>query len=346
MKLSRDLWLKVEPLFASALDLAPGDRAAWLAALRTTRPEEAAVVERMLASHERAESAGELETVPKLAPPPGAAFAAGERIGPFRLLRPIGRGGMGEVWLAEQADGRVSREVALKLPTVNGRGEVWAERFRRERDILARLTHPNIARLYDAGADERGQPWLAMEFVEGQSIAEYMDARRMPVAARLALFRQVLAAVAHAHRHLVVHRDLKPANILINDEGLLKIVDFGVAAVASHADTQLTKTGYVIGSPKYMAPEQILGKKVDHRADIYSLGVIMYEMLAGVPPYSKGDHMSVMYQHVQGRCKPCEEVNPEIPPALAATVRKAMEVDKTKRFETMDELRTAVVSAG
>ena len=124
----------------------------------------------------------------------------------------------------------------------------------------------------------------------------------------------IATGMAVAHQVGIVHRDLKPANILINDEGLLKIVDFGVAAVASHADTQLTKTGYVIGSPKYMAPEQILGKKVDHRADIYSLGVIMYEMLAGVPPYSKGDHMSVMYQHVQGKCKPCEEINPEIPP--------------------------------
>ncbi len=148
--------------------------------------------------------------------------------------------------------------------------------------------------------------------------------------------------MAVAHQVGIVHRDLKPANILINDEGLLKIVDFGVAAVASHADTQLTKTGYVIGSPKYMAPEQILGKKVDHRADIYSLGVIMYEMLSGVPPYSKGDHMSVMYQHVQGKCKPCEEINPQIPPGLAAVVRKAMEVDKTKRYESMDEMRDAV----
>jgi len=289
LKLSRDLWLKVEPLFASALDLAPGDRAAWLAALRTTRPEEAAVVERMLASHERAESAGELETVPKLAPPPGAAFAAGERIGPFRLLRPIGRGGMGEVWLAEQADGRVSRQVALKLPTVHGRGEVWAERFRRERDILARLTHPNIARLYDAGADERGQPWLAMEFVEGSSIAEYMDARRMPVAARLALFRQVLAAVAHAHRHLVVHRDLKPANILVDASGQVKLLDFGIAKLVDEpgqdATPDLTQLGGRVMTIRYAAPEQATDGAITTATDIYSLGVILHELVAGASPY-------------------------------------------------------------
>jgi serine/threonine-protein kinase len=151
--------------------------------------------------------------------------------------------------------------------------------------------------------------------------------------------------MAVAHQVGIIHRDLKPANILINDEGLLKIVDFGVAAAASSGDTQLTKTGYVIGSPKYMAPEQILGKKVDHRADIYSVGVILYEMLAGVPPYTKGDHMSVMYQHVQGKAKPCEEINPAIPAPLAAIVRKAMEVDKLKRFESMDALREALEQA-
>ena len=123
-----------------------------------------------------------------------------------------------------------------------------------------------------------------------------------------------------AHQQGIIHRDLKPANILINDTGLLKIVDFGVAAAAKSGDTQLTKTGYVIGSPKYMAPEQILGKKVDERADIYSLGVIMYEMLAGNPPYSRGDHMSVMYQHVQGKAQPLNEANPKVPREIADVV--------------------------
>ena len=133
-----------------------------------------------------------------------------------------------------------------------------------------------------------------------------------------------------AHQQGIIHRDLKPANILINDTGLLKIVDFGVAAAAKSGDTQLTKTGYVIGSPKYMAPEQILGKKVDERADIYSLGVIMYEMLAGNPPYSRGDHMSVMYQHVQGKAQPLNEANPKVPREIADVVTKTMQVDKAE----------------
>jgi len=140
----------------------------------------------------------------------------------------------------------------------------------------------------------------------------------------------------------IVHRDLKPANILINDQDLLKIVDFGVAAARSSGDTQLTKTGYVIGSPKYMAPEQILGKKVDEKADIYSLGVILYEMITGVPPYTKGDHMSVMYQHVQGKARAAREVNPNIPEELNAVVSKAMSVDRGKRFNSMDDFKKAL----
>ena len=140
-----------------------------------------------------------------------------------------------------------------------------------------------------------------------------------------------------------MHRDLKPANILINNEGLLKIVDFGVAAAQKEGDTQLTKTGYVIGSPKYMAPEQILGKKVDERADIYSVGVIMYEMVTGQPPYSRGDHMSVMYQHVQGKAKSPIEVNPQLPKPLSDLVTQG---DVGRQDEALPEHGRAAAGAG
>src|SRR4029077_19252201 len=152
----------------------------------------------------------------------------------------------------------------------------------------------------------------------------------------------IATGMAVAHQVGIVHRDLKPANVLINDEALLKLVAFGVAAAQREGDTQLTRTGYVIGSPKYMAPEQILGRKVDERADIYALGVILYEMVTGVPPYSRGDHMSVMYQHVQGKARSPQEVNPSLPPGLSDLVMRAMSVDKTKRFQTMEELRVAL----
>ena len=182
-----------------------------------------------------------------------------------------------------------------------------------------------------------------MEYFASHTLgAEIARQKPMDFAKAVSWGKDIATGMAVAHQVGIVHRDLKPANILIDESGLLKIVDFGVAAAASSGDTQLTKTGYVIGSPKYMAPEQILGKKVDVRADIYSLGVLLYEMLTGTPPYTKGDHMSVMYQHVQGNAPMCEELNTNIPPELAAIVKKTMEVDKVKRYSSMDDLRDAL----
>ncbi|APV52093.1 hypothetical protein BWI17_21930 [Betaproteobacteria bacterium GR16-43] len=215
---------------------------------------------------------------------------AGERIGPFELLRPLGRGGMGEVWLARQADGRVERNVALKLPMFHQQGVAGRERFRRERDILARLEHPNIARLYDAGVTESGQPWLAMEFVEGTSITEHAATRALSLPERLALFRQVLGAVAHAHRHLVVHRDLKPANILIDAGGQVKLLDFGIATLLHEADGtagDVTRGDERPRTPRYAAPEQAAGEAVTTATDVHALAVILGELLAaGASPHA------------------------------------------------------------
>ncbi|MDH4107845.1 MAG: serine/threonine protein kinase, partial [Gammaproteobacteria bacterium] len=184
---------------------------------------------------------------------------------------------------------------------------------------------------------------ISMEYFPSHTLSgEIPDSEPMDFKKALRFSVDIATGMAVAHQAGVIHRDLKPANILVNNEGLLKIVDFGVAAAAKSGDTQLTKTGYVIGSPKYMAPEQILGKKVDEKADIYSVGVIMYEMVTGIPPYSRGDHMSVMYQHVQGKAKTCQEVNPNVPDELAAIIGKAMAVDKSKRYSTMNELIDAL----
>jgi serine/threonine-protein kinase len=182
-----------------------------------------------------------------------------------------------------------------------------------------------------------------MEYFPSHTLgAEIVNDKPMPLKRAVQFGIDMCTGMAVAHQVGIVHRDLKPANVLINDEGLLKIVDFGVAAAQSQGDTQLTKTGYVIGSPKYMAPEQILGRKVDERADVYAIGVILYEILTGIPPYSRGDHMSVMYQHVQGKARPAAEVNPNLPPELGAVVMRAMSVDKSKRYQSMDELRAAL----
>jgi serine/threonine-protein kinase len=265
--------------------------------------------------------------------------------GRYKFIQKIGKGAFGTVVLVE--DTVVDERLILKFLNPNvSQDEEMMKRFVHELRYSRKITHRNVIRIYDF-LSLGGNYAISMEYFPSHTLgAELTGKKALPFPRTTGWSVDIATGMSVAHQVGIVHRDLKPANILINDEGLLKIVDFGVAAVASHADTQLTKTGYVIGSPKYMAPEQILGKKVDHRADIYSLGVIMYEMLAGVPPYSKGDHMSVMYQHVQGKCKPCEEINPEIPPPLAAVVRKAMEIDKTKRYESMDELRAAVTAAG
>jgi serine/threonine-protein kinase len=182
-----------------------------------------------------------------------------------------------------------------------------------------------------------------MEYFPSHTLgAEVVNEKPIETRRALQYGVDLCTGMAVAHEVGIVHRDLKPANVLINDDGLLKIVDFGVAAAQSQSDTQLTKTGYVIGSPKYMAPEQILGRKVDERADVYAVGVILYEMLTGIPPYSRGDHMSVMYQHVQGKARLAGEVNPQLPAGLSDVIMRAMAVDKMKRYASMSELRLAL----
>jgi len=264
--------------------------------------------------------------------------------GRYRYIEKIGKGAFGTVVLVE--DEVVGERLILKFlnPNVSSDEEMM-KRFVHELRYSRKITHRNVIRIFDF-VSLGGNYAISMEYFPSHTLgAEMAKYKPLPFAKTNSWARDMANGMAVAHQVGIIHRDLKPANILINEEGLLKIVDFGVAAAASSGDTQLTKTGYVIGSPKYMAPEQILGKKVDHRADIYSIGVIVYEMLTGTPPYTKGDHMSVMYQHVQGKAKPCEELNPDIPPALAAVVRKAMEVDKLKRFNSMDELREALERA-
>ncbi len=261
--------------------------------------------------------------------------------GRYKYIERIGRGAFGTVLLFE--DTVVHERLILKFLNPNvAQDEEMMQRFVHELRYSRKITHPHVIRIYDF-LKIRGLYAISMEYFESHTLgAEIIDGKPMPIGKAVRYCADIASGMTVAHKAGVVHRDLKPANVLINDEGLVKIVDFGVAAVQREGDTQLTKTGYVIGSPKYMAPEQILGKKVDMRADVYSLGVILYEMVTGGPPYHRGDHMSVMYQHVQGKARPPIEANPDLPPALSDLVTKAMAVDKTKRFQTMEELRLAL----
>ena len=261
--------------------------------------------------------------------------------GRYKYIEKIGKGAFGTVLLMK--DEVVDEQLILKFlnPNVSSDEEMM-KRFVHELRYSRMITHRNVIRIYDF-LHLQGCYAISMEYFPSHTLSgEIPDGKPMDTARCLKYSRDIAMGMAVAHQAGVIHRDLKPANILVNDEGLLKIVDFGVAAAASSGDTQLTKTGYVIGSPKYMAPEQILGKKVDETADIYSVGVIMYEMATGIPPYSRGDHMSVMYQHVQGKAKAAQEINPNIPDDYAAIINRAMSVDKTKRYQSMDELTEAL----
>jgi eukaryotic-like serine/threonine-protein kinase len=261
--------------------------------------------------------------------------------GRYKYIEKIGKGAFGTVLLME--DTVVEERLILKFlnPNVSSDEEMM-KRFVHELRYSRKITHKNVIRIYDF-LYIRGNYAISMEYFPSHTLGgEIVNEKPVELKRAVKFGIDIATGMAVAHQAGIVHRDLKPANVLIDNDGLLKIVDFGVAAAQTQGDTQLTKTGYVIGSPKYMAPEQILGKKVDERADVYSLGVILYEMLCGVPPYSRGDHMSVMYQHVQGKARPPIEINKSIPLELNNLVMKCMSLDKTKRAQSMDELRIAL----
>ena len=241
--------------------------------------------------------------------------------GRYKFLEKIGKGAFGTVLLME--DTVVDDRLILKFLNPNvSQDEEMMKRFVHELRFSRKITHRNVIRIYDF-LYIQGNYAISMEYFKSHTLGqEIVGEKPMDLKRAVGFGIDICTGMTVAHEVGIVHRDLKPANVLIDDTGLLKIVDFGVAATQREGDTQLTKTGYVIGSPKYMAPEQILGKKVDQRADIYATGVILYEMLTGVPPYSRGDHMAVMYQHVQGKARKPIEVNPAMPQALSDVVEQ------------------------
>jgi serine/threonine-protein kinase len=220
--------------------------------------------------------------------PSSRSFANFEnrRVGSYLLQSEVGRGGMGSVWLATRDDGQYQGRVAIKLLATSWLGQEGEQRFRQEGTLLARLDHPNIARLLDAGVTEQGEPFLVLEYVEGEQIDVFCDRVGLEVRARIELFSDLLGAVAHAHRNLIVHRDIKPANVLVSATGKIKLLDFGISKLLEQQDAQLTRTGHTLMTPQYAAPEQLLGAPVTTATDIYALGLLLYLLLTGRLPYS------------------------------------------------------------
>jgi serine/threonine-protein kinase len=276
-----------QELFWACLDRAPAERTTYLEQACQGDRQLQGRLERLLAAHGRGDPSVP-NVLRRIWDGPPAEPHEGSAIGPYRLLRLLGEGGMGSVWLAERADGMVNRPLALKLPRGTWQQGALALRMAREREILATLNHPHIARLYDAGLTSDGQPYLALEYVEGVRIDAYCRTQRLDARARLRLFIQVASAVAHAHAKLVVHRDLKPANILVTADGQVRLLDFGIAKLLEDGEareTELTQMAGRVLTPAYASPEQVSGAPIGVASDVYSLGVVLYELLTEARPY-------------------------------------------------------------
>ncbi|HET7841396.1 MAG TPA: serine/threonine-protein kinase, partial [Terriglobia bacterium] len=288
-----DWWEKVSPYLDQALEMTDAERAVWLASLREQDAELASHLETLLKEHHLLVEERFLEQSPL--PATLETTLAGQTLGPYTLVSPISEGGMGSVWLAQRSDGRFQRRAAVKFLRASLFGRGGAERFRREGAILARLAHPHIAQLLDAGVSASRQPYYVLEYVEGQNIVEYADAHGLDVEARVRLFLDVLGAIEHAHSNLIVHRDIKPSNVLVSGEGEVKLLDFGIAKLlegegGSAAATELTREGGRALTPQYAAPEQITGGLVTTATDVYACGVLLYELLTGQHPLGPGPH--------------------------------------------------------
>ena len=285
--LSPERWREIGPHLDQALSLSEAERAEWLAAFRVQRPDLAEFLAKLLEEHHALAEEHFLESEPPR--PTSEPSLSGETLGAYKLISRIGEGGMGDVWLAERVDGRFERQVAVKFLRFALASRGAAERFAREGKILGQLAHPHIAELIDAGVTAKGEPYLVLEHVKGKHIDEYCDERKLDVDARIKLFLDVLGAVAQAHANLIVHRDIKPSNVLVNDEGEVKLLDFGIAKLLAEdasfgAATQLTLEGGAGLTPQFAAPEQVTGGAVTTATDVYALGVLLYLLLTGQHP--------------------------------------------------------------
>ena len=282
-------WQRLQDLFHQALELSPDDRAALLDRECAGEPELRADLDRLLSANDRA---GGFIREPALVSP-GIALVdddmsrVGRRLGAYQLVRALGRGGMGAVYLAERDDGAFKQQVAIKLVKRGMDTDQVLARFRAERQILASLDHPNIARLLDGGTTDDGLPYFAMEFIEGQPIDTFAETAGLDVEDRLRLFLQVCDAVAYAHAKGVIHRDIKPLNTLVTAAGVPKLLDFGIAKVLGDSSdgSTTTVTGLRLLTPDYASPEQIEGRRATAASDVYSLGVVLFELLTGRRPF-------------------------------------------------------------
>jgi serine/threonine protein kinase len=345
MALSKSDWIQLNRLLDEALDLEPARRLEWIDSLPPDIGTLSTTLRELLSRN------GEPETLEVLLPGPASAggfaeLSSGDRVGPYRLIREIGAGGTATVWLAERADGSLQRHVALKLPRIAWLDRGFAERLNRERDILASLEHRSIARLYDAGVDAAGRPFLALEYVEGKPLDRYAMEHRLSPKQLLPLFLRVARAVAFAHARLIVHRDLKPTNILVKEGGEICLLDFGIARLLhpqSLHELRLTRVGARVLTPEYAAPEQITSQPITVATDVYSLGVLLYSLFSGRSPYElKRESLAELEEAIVSRDpvpltkgmsrRQARELRGDV----EMIIRKAMSKEPADRYETVN----------
>jgi eukaryotic-like serine/threonine-protein kinase len=299
-------WQQVREILALAIALPADERQAYLDQACLDDAELRAEVESLLSSHEQAGSMFLKDPAVDLKsalPEAGRRARVGRRIGVYQIVEEIGHGGMGEVFRAVRADGQYDMQVAVKLVRVGLDSPSLLERFRSERQILASLDHPNIARLHDGGTTDEGLPYLVMELIEGTPIDRYCEDHDLSIPERLQLFNQVCAAVQYAHQRLVIHRDIKPSNILVTADGVPKLLDFGIAKIldpAAGAETTMLRPL----TPEYASPEQIRGGPITTATDVYSLGVVLYRLLAGRSPYPESTRTPLEFARVICEAEP------------------------------------------
>jgi len=325
MKLSKEQLVRMSRLLDEAIDLDKAGREKWLQAL----PPEHQDLKQALWRGLRPEPDIELPSAPAAADLPGdsSQLKVGDRVGPYLLTRELGQGGMARVWLAARVDGAMKREVALKIPALSMLRQDLARRFVQERDILAGLEHPHIARLYDAGVTADGLPYLALEYVPGKSLVAWADEHRLGISERIELFLQVLNAVHYAHERGVLHRDIKPSNVLVTDAGQVRLLDFGVAKLLLQpSEASVTRVYGRAFTPDYASPEHIQGEPLEPGSDVYSLGVMLYELLAGSRPYriTASDSAGLLEETTKRTEieKPSAQLGPEAGAARATTQKK------------------------
>ncbi len=330
--MSRSDWTDLWERFHAALALPPSQRDAWLDR-HCTDPGLRAELAVLLAAAGRSDTPLDRTMITEV-----EALAAGTRVGPWRVVAPLGRGGMGEVYRVERADGRYDKQAALKLLATTLQGDAFRARFDRERRILAGLDHPGIARLIDAGQADDGRPWLLMDLVEGQPITLAAAEAAWPLERRLRVFAQACDAVAHAHRRLIVHRDLKPANLLVDQAGQPRLLDFGIARLLeAGGDDSLTRAGQgVPNTPGYASPEQLVRDDTGTAVDVYALGLLLFELCTGQPPFGPdGDADSLERRR---RSPQPTAVDPTLPRELDWIVGRACAFRAEERYPGVDAL--------